>query len=228
MIASDPEENGWTQSNEELMSPPRQWPTSFKANKTLSSFLNKTIKGTKARLTSKPPDDIAADAASSVQPLSPVDSAFNATRAHKILGWPVLAGFAIYELKGSPNIFVARRFFWNLHPRNIWVDLTPRDAHLSEILLVEADIPAAYIRAGLNAPKMPALVVTSCGHGTSAPAAASLSPTTPSDAATPKGTPATVSTQAATPMGAGAATTPAAPEGTDEVPSAAMAAVNVS
>ena len=51
MIASDPEENGYIHALEDLVSPPRNWPAAFKANKTLSAFLNKSIKATKARLT---------------------------------------------------------------------------------------------------------------------------------------------------------------------------------
>ena len=38
MIASDPDENGWIHANDCLVSPPRNWPTSFKANKVLASL----------------------------------------------------------------------------------------------------------------------------------------------------------------------------------------------
>ena len=155
MIASDPEENGYIHANEDLVSPPRNWPASFKANKTLSTFLNKTIKATKARLSSAVPDDIKAEVG--VLPLRKIDSAANAAMVHERMGWPVLTGFAIFELDEQPNIFVAKHHAWNLHPRNVWVDLSPRDKRLQEVLLVESDVEAAFARVGLKGPSMPAL-----------------------------------------------------------------------
>jgi hypothetical protein len=156
MISSDPDENGWIQANDCLVSPPRNWPASFKANKTLSSFLNKTLKAKKARLTSLPVADVVAETeAASLPPRSHADSAYNADRVHDTLGWPVLRGFAVYELAEDAGIFVARPYSWNAHPRNIWVDMTPREKHLSDILLVEADVDAALIRAGLKKPPPP-------------------------------------------------------------------------
>lgn len=158
MISSDPDESGWTHANEDLILP-RNWPAAFKQNKTLSNFLNNTIKATKARLIATTlADDIATAVKQAAQSLpsrfNPADNAANADRVHAALGWPVLRGFAIFELEGSPNIFVARRHSWNAGPRNVWVDLTPRPKHHAEvgILLVEADVNAAYVRAGLPPP----------------------------------------------------------------------------
>jgi len=134
--------------NAPLLSPPRNWPNAFKENMTLSNFVNKTIKAQKARLTSTSPDDIAAEARAVA--LVAVGTAANAARVHATLGWPVLKGFAIYELADTPNVFVARQHVWNVHPRNIWVDLTPRSASLASVLLVEADVDAAFARAGVQ------------------------------------------------------------------------------
>ena len=152
MISSSAEENGWTQSIDCLLSPPRKWPAAFKENKTLSAFLNKTLKAKKARLTEAPPAEIAEDA-KSLGIFSPVDSIYNAAKAEKGKQWPTLKGFAIFELEDSPDVFVAREHEWNMHPNNIWVDLTPRPKHHKSILLVEADVEAAYARAGIKRPQ---------------------------------------------------------------------------
>ena len=137
-------------STSPVVSPPRNWPDSFKTSVPLKTFVNKTIKAKKARLTSSsPPPDIAAEAAS----LAPFDasagSAATAARVASALGWPALSGFAIYELEASPNEFVAKEWHWNQHPRNIWVDFMPRSAEHADILLVEADVNAAFDRAGV-------------------------------------------------------------------------------
>ena len=85
--------------------------------------------------------------------LAPFDasagSAATAARVASALGWPALSGFAIYELEASPNEFVAKEWHWNQHPRNIWVDFMPRSAEHADILLVEADVNAAFDRAGV-------------------------------------------------------------------------------
>lgn len=159
MIASDPDENGWIHANDCLVSPPRNWPTSFKANKVLANFLNKQIKATKARLTQRPLDEILAEVPDEVKEmLSPVDCCINAQRVRVELGWPIAEGFAIYEMDDAPDIFVAKEHFWNLHPRDIWVDLTARDKHLADVLLVVTDVDAAFERAGLKRNKRPQMV----------------------------------------------------------------------
>ena len=170
MIASDPEENGFIHANDCLVSPPRNWPDSFKSNKVLSAFLNKKLKASKARLTSAPPADIVAEAASLPKP-SRADSSLNAERVQAACGWPLIHGFAVYELDEPANVFVARPHSWNSHPRNIWVDFTPRDAHHADVLLVQADVEAALVRAGLRKP--PAAPPTPADVSDPAPAASS-------------------------------------------------------
>ena len=133
-----------------LLTPPRAWPDSFRANETLKKFLNKTLKGTKARLVGLPAPEIAQEAASALStPLTGNDDAEHAARIHASLGWAVLKGFAVYELEDSPSTFVAKERRWNLHPQNIWVDLTPRPAKHAQLLLVECDVGAAYERGSL-------------------------------------------------------------------------------
>ena len=153
MIASSSEENGYIHAVEDLLSPPRGWPASFKSNKVLSGFLNKSIKAKKARLTALPPAEILAEAAAVT--ISKVDSEMNANRLAEALGWKVETGFAIFELEEVPNVFVAKKASWNVHPRNIWVDLTPRPERHAEVLLVAADQDEAMILAGLMTRPVP-------------------------------------------------------------------------
>ena len=126
-----------------LLSPPRRWPTSFKDNVELQRFL-KLLKGKRVRATSLPPVEVQSEAAS-VSYIAG-DDATNAQRVFEALGWTVMHGFAIFESEVEPNIFVAKQHSWNLHPRNIWVDLTPRDAAHAEMVLVECDVQAAHAR----------------------------------------------------------------------------------
>ena len=59
----------------------------------------------------------------------------------------MLRGFAVFESASQPSVFVAQERLWNLHPRNVWVDMTPRTLAHAEMLLVEADVDAAQTRA---------------------------------------------------------------------------------
>ena len=160
-----------------LRSPPRNWPASFKENKTLHAFLNKTLKAKKARLTSSPAADIVAEAAACAAPFGE-DAATNAERIHADLGWHIVRGFAIYEHEDAPDSFVAKAHAWNAHPRNIWVDMTPRTAGLCDVLLVEADVEAVLAAAGVS--RAPAVAVDI----SDSPEVATL-PAEPDDASAP-------------------------------------------
>lgn len=124
---------------------PRDWPSCFKRSDALKTFLNKVIKGRKVRLTSSVPLDIAHQAAHIE--LSSSD-ALTARAVHAALGWDVMCGFAIFEVEEQPGVFVAQERTWNVHPRNIWVNLSvnSQDAG-ADVVLVEADIDAARSRA---------------------------------------------------------------------------------
>ena len=141
MIASEPA----VEATASLHSPPRGWPAAFKENKKLSAFLNRIIKAKRARLTTFPPP---ADIMMEVADLLPFskDGAANASRVTAAVGWPTVRGFAVYELEDAPDTFVAKVHEWSLHPRNVWVDCTPRPAHLTEVLLVEAKVEEALFR----------------------------------------------------------------------------------
>lgn len=143
-----------SQALEELLSPPRGWPASFKDNPALRAFLN-NIQGKKARLTGPPPPAIADEAAAveldlSVAGVEHDSGATSAERVFAALGWAKVTGFAIYESKVHPDVFIAREQHWNCHPQNIWVDLTPRPAAHSQVLLVQADVAAASARAQVS------------------------------------------------------------------------------
>ena len=128
-----------------LISPPRGWPETFNSNATLKTFLNKTLQGRKVRLVGPATAEVALEATLS-PPLESADCASVAARVYAELSWPVLEGVAVYELIEAPNTFVAHRHTWNLHPRNIWVDLAARPPKHPQLLLVECDANAAFGR----------------------------------------------------------------------------------
>jgi hypothetical protein len=128
-----------------LISPPRGWPETFKSNAMLKTFLNKTLQGRKARLVAPATAEVAVEATLS-PPLESADCASVAARVYAELSWPVLEGVAVYELDEAPDTFVAFRYKWNLHPRNIWVDLAARPPKHPQLLLVECDVNAAFGR----------------------------------------------------------------------------------
>lgn len=128
-----------------LISPPRGWPETFNSNATLKTFLNKTLQGRKARLVGPATAEVALEATLS-PPLESADCASVAARVYAELSWPVLEGVAVYELDEAPDTFVAHRHTWNLHPRNIWVDLAARPPKHPQLLLVECDANAAFGR----------------------------------------------------------------------------------
>ena len=128
-----------------LISPPRGWPETFNSNATLKTFLNKTLQGRKVRLVGPATAEVALEATLS-PPLESADCASVAARVYAELSWPVLEGVAVYELIEAPDTFVAHRHTWNLHPRNIWVDLAARPPKHPQLLLVECDANAAFGR----------------------------------------------------------------------------------
>ena len=76
-----------------LLSPPSNWPASFKENKLLKSFMGKQLKGTRVRLTGVPSSDDAARVEHVA--LASNDSFGNAEAVHLALGWEVIKGFAV-------------------------------------------------------------------------------------------------------------------------------------
>lgn len=124
----------------ELCSPPRGWPERFSQDRALNSFIGAgRLRGKRCRLTAPPPGRLFDEAASAgVLPI-PGDSRANAEALHAALGWPIIKGYAVFELAAQPGVFAALARQWNC-VRGVWVDLTPRpDAHAS-LVLVESEI----------------------------------------------------------------------------------------
>lgn len=156
----------------ELVSPPRGWPACFKESASLKAFLGRTLKARKCRLVEPPPDDIAAEIGASAVRLAPDESTANAERVGRVLGWPIVRGFAIFELGAHAGEFVARERWWNVHPESgIWVDPTPRNKGQAQLVLVEADVESAIERSERPLPP-PAAPAESAATGGAAPAAA--------------------------------------------------------
>ena len=136
MICSDANRSA-SAADEPLLSPPRDWPACFKAAP-LSNFTGKRrLKGTRCRLTSTPPP-VATAAAASVS-LQADDSAGNSARLNGALGWPVVRGFAVFELERAPGTFVAVPRAWNVLD-GLWVDLTPRPPGQEQQVLLESEL----------------------------------------------------------------------------------------
>ena len=127
--------------SDELLSPPRNWPKSFQQTAELNTFIGRgRLNGRRCRLVAEPAASVRAMAAG--VELVPDDSISNATRLHASLGWDVVKGFAVYELKTQANTFVAQQRWWNINTQGAWVDLTPRPADHGSMVLVESALGA--------------------------------------------------------------------------------------
>ena len=121
-----------------LLSPPSNWPTSFKENKLLKSFMGKQLKGTRVRLIGVPTSDDAARVEHVA--LASDDSFGNAEAVQLALGWEIIKGFVVFELAETAT-FVAHKRWWSARPSGattVWVDFTPRPEGISDAVLVES------------------------------------------------------------------------------------------
>lgn len=125
----------------DLLSPPRDWPSS--ASKA-TNFVSKTLKGTKMRLVGTLAPENAALLAGVT--LRAADSKANAMRVRERTGWVILRGFALYERcepKDGEQPYVGSVHYWNATPRGLWVDATPRLPQHAAVVLVESVKPPA-------------------------------------------------------------------------------------
>jgi hypothetical protein len=125
----------------ELCSPPRGWPERFSQDRALNSFIGVgRLRGKRCRLTSPPPGRLFDEAAAAGGLPAAGDSRANAEALHAALGWPIIKGYAVFELAAQPGVFAALARQWNCVRGGVWVDLTPRpDAHAS-LVLVESEV----------------------------------------------------------------------------------------
>ena len=179
-----------------LLSPPSNWPATFKENKLLKSFMGKQLKGTRVRLTGVPSSDDAARVEHVA--LASNDSFGNAEAVHLALGWEVIKGFVVFEL-AETSTFVAHKRWWNARPSGsstVWVDFTPRPEGVTDAVLVES-LLSTKERALPTDDRRTAAAARMALGGLVAPAAA---PPTATPTATPAATP-TASPPVVTPPG---------------------------
>ena len=133
-----------TDERSTLLSPPRDWPASAKK---CTKYVAKVLRGKRMRLVELAGDDHLAMLAG-VQ-LNLDDACNNAIRVQEHTGWQVLSGFALYERADvDPDAADADRFvgvehFWNVNPRGLWIDATPRKPEHQQLVLVESSLTIA-------------------------------------------------------------------------------------
>ena len=183
-----------------LISPPRNWPDSFKEVPLKGFMGKKKLNGKRVRLTGAPSSDDRAKAEGVT--ISPVDSFGNAEAVKASVGLEVIRGFAVFELAAHPDQFVAHKRWWNARDTGVWVDYTPRPDGLGEMVLVESALATKTsapltdeLRAAVAArAQLGGLVVAAPSSSPSPPSAngggtAKPSPSTPPAAAKPKKAP---------------------------------------
>ena len=128
-----------TVAEQDLRTPPSGWPGVFKTPK-LQNYVAKTLGAKKVRLTSAPAQEhvnTALDAGVSL-PLS-AGARANALLLRERVGWDVLAGFILFENRQGAGEYVSVPHWWNSTPKGLWLDLTPRAADRTEMVLVQSD-----------------------------------------------------------------------------------------
>ena len=145
-----------------LVSPPRGWPESFNSP-ALQAYIEK-LDGKRVRLVGLPgPSDVAKVAKLKLD-TTDTDSLSVAKRVRKLTGWPIVAGYALFERSvapsGSPE-YVSNQRWWNAKKEaGKWIDVTPREADIAELVLVESGqvaTPPLEEASLAKAPKAPAV-----------------------------------------------------------------------
>ncbi len=131
----------------ELLSPPREWPECFSTPE-LKSYVNTTLKGKRVRLTDRPEVDEVARVRE--LELCADDSRGNAVKVRRALGWPIVAGFALYEKAagggddgaggGKHSRYTSKQRWWNATPKGVWYDFSPRSER--KLVLIESTLTA--------------------------------------------------------------------------------------
>ena len=119
-----------------MLSPPLDWPNVFK-EPPLKRFC-KQLKGKRCRVTQAPSAAVLSEAAA--VPVDPEEGSRQiAELLSRHLGWAIVKGYALFELRARPGTFVAEPRWWNQHPcGGTWVDLAPRDGAHPQLVLVES------------------------------------------------------------------------------------------
>ena len=135
------------------VSPPRGWPETFEGIPKLKEFIFKKLadghgspcRTTRVRLTLPAhPLEVERMAELKVR-FSDRDSKANALAVRRKLGWEVVGGFVLLELAQGCDrkipveqpVYHGERFYWNVTPLGLWIDLTPRKHH-KKLVLVES------------------------------------------------------------------------------------------
>ena len=121
-----------------LLSPPRDWPASAAI---ASKFVAKALRGKRMRLV----EPITTEHQASIGDLQleSDDSCANAMRVRERTGWAVLGGFALFERadhQAATDRFVGVTHYWNVNPRGLWIDASPRSPDHQRLVLVESTL----------------------------------------------------------------------------------------
>lgn len=140
-----------------FVSPPREWPACF-SMPALKRFVMTELQGKRVRLIGPPPPTELARAQK--LGMDEEDTRANAIKVRSALGWEIIAGFALLEkarasgveaptfvdearaMSANP-IYVGHQRWWNVTPKGIWLDLSPRK--YKKMVLVESakvEVPA--------------------------------------------------------------------------------------
>ena len=120
---------------QQLLSPPRNWPDCF-SKPALKQFIAGELKGRRVRLSDPPePEHVRMGAGMQLASGAALD---NALKLRDKYGWDVLGGFVLYEEAQSEGSYTSREHFWNANARGLWLDLTPRRAEHSSLVLVDS------------------------------------------------------------------------------------------
>lgn len=131
-----------------LLSPPRGWPASF-SGKPLQTFLA-GLGGQRVRLCSAPDESLALGLSAGAP------SVEHALAVRRLKGWPVVAGYAVYEREDSPGSFIATGRFWNARGEaGVWVDFSPRSGAEARLVLVEVPALLSRLPPPPEPPKLP-------------------------------------------------------------------------
>lgn len=129
------------------VSPPRGWPGVFTESPAMKQYV-KNLKGRRMRLT-EPPSALELERVITLQAQGILsrDSRANAIAVRQALGWEVMGGVVLLELSQglsrseavSSPLYHAEPHWWNVTPRGLWVDFTPREHR--KLVLVETAVP---------------------------------------------------------------------------------------
>ena len=143
---NDEVNDGNDEATSSLLSPPRNWPDCFSTN-ALKQYVATSLKGRRVRL-SDPPEAEHVRMGAGMQLTAGVGAPLaNAVKLRDKYGWDVLGGYILYEEDTTDEEprYTSREHFWNANARGLWIDLTPRRASHSSLVLVESASVAAPV-----------------------------------------------------------------------------------